>query len=208
MKPYCPTFPSRSSRARSGLHAFTLPEIMVVMAIFSLLAVVLVSSQLFGMRMYRISETKLSATASGRKALNEVRNEVRSGKLLIIGNGDESTFHPVADNSPQIGNALQIYPSTDTNTYVRFYLDTNDATLDRITSDTSNPQILASYITNYVVFQAEDFQGNVLTNNDNNRVVHMTLKFYQWEFPIAAVGHGGLYDYYQLQTRITRRLIE
>jgi hypothetical protein len=59
-----------------------------------------------------------------------------------------------------------------------------------------------------MVFRAEDFRGNILTNDRNNRVIRMMLEFYQWEYPIASAGPGGMYDYYRLQTRITRRLIE
>ena len=199
---------SLAGASRAGRLAFTLAEMMVVMAVFSLLMVVLVTSQLFGMRMYRISETKLSATAGGRKALNQVRNEIRSGKILVVGNGNLSSFSRVAANLPQTGNALQIYPTTDTNNFVRYYLDTNNATLARITSANPSPEVLARFITNQVIFQAEDFNGNVLTNNDNNRVVHITLEFFRWEYPITTIGNGAMYDYYGLQTRITRRLIE
>jgi len=39
-------------------------------------------------------------------------------------------------------------------------------------------------------------------------VIRMMLEFYQWEYPLAAAGQGAMYDYYRLQTRITRRLIE
>jgi hypothetical protein len=36
----------------------------------------------------------------------------------------------------------------------------------------------------------------------------MMLDFYQWEFPVAQAGAGAFYDYYHLQTRMTRRTIE
>ncbi len=202
---------SNSSRpirlSRMGVRAFTIAEIMIVMAIFSLLVLALVSCQLFAMRLQRISETKLAATAAGRKALNQVRNEIREGKVLTIGNGNDVSFAIIPDNTLQIGNALQISLTTNTSTYIRYYLDTNGC-LNRVTSLGGQPQILASYITNQLVFQSEDFRGNVLTNDQNNRVIRMLLEFYKWEYPITTVGSGGMYDYYRLQTRITRRMIE
>jgi hypothetical protein len=67
---------------------------------------------------------------------------------------------------------------------------------------------VAPYITNQLVFQAEDFQGNVATNYVNNRIIRLTLEFYQWEWPLAQAGSGSMYDFYQLQTRMARRLIE
>jgi prepilin-type N-terminal cleavage/methylation domain-containing protein len=193
---------------RRNSCAFTLPEIMVTMAIFTLLFAVLISCQIFGMRLKSISETKLAATAGGRKALNQVRSEIREGKILIVGTGNNSSFTNIPDNTPQTGNALQISLTTNTGTYIRYYLDTNDNCLKRVTSLNGQVQILASFITNRLVFQAEDFKGNVLTNDQNNRVVRMILEFYRWEYPVATVGSNGMYDYYRLQTRITRRLIE
>ena len=200
MKVFHPPTPRR--------RAFTLPEIMSVMALFSLLLLALISSQIMGIKMYRISESKLTATAGGRRALDQVRDEIRSGKVLLVGNGSSSTFTPSADNQPNIGNAVQIYATTNTNTFVRYYLDANDDRLKRVKSGSTNVQVIANYVTNDIAFRAEDFRGQVLTNNQNNRVIRMVLEFYQWEFPVATVGTNGLYDYYRLQTRITRRTIE
>lgn len=189
-------------------RGFTLAELMTAMAIFSLVVVAMVSIQIFGMRMYRISETKLAATANGRRALNQIRDDIRTAKILIVGNGTGATFSKIPDNQPQIGNAIQIYPTTNLNNYVRYYLDSSDNSLKRLVSVNNATEVIASYITNQLVFQAEDYRGNVLTNDQNNRVIHMTVEFYQWEYPVASAGNGGMYDYYRLQTRITRRAIE
>jgi len=193
---------------RTISRAFTLPEIMIVIAIFSLLLLVLVSSNIFGLRMYRIAETKLSATADGRKALNEIREKIRQSKIVVIGNGNSSGFTNIGDDLLQIGNALQVYPTTNLNIFTRYYLDSGDNNLKRIASGSTEPSIVSRFVTNRLIFQAEDFRGNILTNDNNNRVVRMTLEFSQWEYPVATVGKGGLYDYYRLQTRVTRRLIE
>ena len=79
------------------------------------------------------------------------------------------------------------------------------------TSTTTNIVTLAGYITNTIVFDAEDFQGNIVVNNPkNNQVYKMELDFYQWEYPIAFIGGIGLnaYDFYRLRTRICRRAID
>ena len=67
---------------------------------------------------------------------------------------------------------------------------------------------MASAISNQVVFTAENHLGQVLTNNNNNRVIGLTLQFYQLQYPTINIGPGGLYDFYQLRTRITRRALE
>jgi prepilin-type N-terminal cleavage/methylation domain-containing protein len=204
MKTFAPILFPRGSKAR----AFTLAEMMIVVAIFSLLAIALISCQLFGLRLYHVSETKLAATADGRRALNQVREQVRQAKLVYVGNGDATGFTKIQDDSPQIGNALQIYATTNLNVYTRYYLDSEDKDLKSVTASDTTPLVIARFVTNQMVFQAEDFNGVVLTNDVNNRVIRMTLEFYQWEYPITTIGQGGLYDYYRIQTRVTRRLIE
>jgi hypothetical protein len=199
---------SASSRYPPTRSAFTLAEIMTAMGLFSLVVIGVVYSQLFGMRMFNITSTRLGASDNARKVLNPVRDDIRSGKILYVGNGGSAGFTNIAQNGPRQGNALQIYPTTDTNVFIRYYLDTASQSLQRTASGTGQAQVLALYLTNQIAFVAEDFAGNTLTNDQNNRVIRMVLDFYQWEFPVAQVGGGAFYDSYHLQTRITRRTIE
>ena len=87
-------------------------------------------------------------------------------------------------------------------------MDPKESALKSMASGSSAATVVASFVTNALVFRAEDFLGNVLTNNQDNRVIKMTLEFYQLQYPIVRIGPGYLYDYYRLQTRITRRAIE
>jgi hypothetical protein len=68
---------------------------------------------------------------------------------------------------------------------------------------------LCDYMTNQLIFDAEDMYGNILTNNQNNRVIGITMQFSKWEYPIARFGSTNYdqFDYYQLRTRATRRAI-
>lgn len=191
--------------------AFTLSELLVAMAVFTMLMAGLVSANLAGIRLRRVTETKLSATANARRALNSIREEVRTAKLLSVGAGTQSTFQQVPSLAQQVGNSLQIYATTNTNNFVRYYLDASEQSLMRVTSSNSSPTVLAGNITNQLVFTAEDFKGKVLTNSQNNRVIRMVLEFYQKEYSLAQTGsnsNNGMYDYYRVQTRITRRAIE
>ena len=115
------------------------------------------------------------------------------------------------------GNALQIYQTTNVGLpYSIYYLDTSTSTnylmLETFTSTGTNLTTLASYITNQIVFDAEDYLGNTMSNSlKNNQVYHVTLQFYQWEYPIAFIGtNTGLneYDYYQLRTKVSRRALD
>jgi len=195
--------PTQSRLVRRDLiGAFSLPELLITLAIFSLLVAAMVSTQVCGLRLYRIADTKLRATADSRQVLDHVRDEIWSGKLLFIGNGDRTTFALVPDNAPHTGNALKICATTDTNSYAYYFLDTADSCLKRMSSSNSAVMVIARNVTNQFVFSAEDFQGNTVTNYQNNRVIKMTLQVHQPEY------FGGLAEYYQLQTRVTRRAIE
>jgi len=196
------------SLLRPGTRAFTLNEILTVVAIFGLLVLATVASQLFGLRMYQISQSKLTITAGARSVLNHARDEIRSGKYLYIGAGTSGSFTPVSGNNVQAGNALKICATSDTNSYVYYFRDDGDSCLKRRVSGSTETQVLARYVTNEVVFQAEDFEGNILTNALNNRVVKVTLQFLQPEYPVASMAHGGKYNCYQLQTSISRRSID
>jgi hypothetical protein len=197
-----------SPRSPATRSAFTVAEIMTAMGLFSLVVIGVVYTQLFGMRTFNVTSTRVSASDNARKVLNRVRDDVRSGKLLYVGSGSSTGFTHIALNSPHQGNALQIYPTSNTNVFIRYYLDLASQSLKRTASGTGQVQVLAPFLTNQIAFIAEDFAGHTLTNDQNNRVIRMVLDFYQWEFPVAQVGAGAYYDSYHLQTRVTRRTID
>jgi type II secretory pathway pseudopilin PulG len=217
----------------AGAAAFTLAEMLITMGIFSMVIIAMVATQLFGLRIYTLAATKLNATAGCRKALNQVRDQVRQAKTLNVGNCNSTpgSFNALGMTNNQVGNALMVYPTTDTNVYTCFYLDSTSTTNCNLKQFTvarnpantnlllTNTFTLAGYITNQDIFTAQDWRGNVLTNENqvdntlesipNRLVILMKMQFYMWEYPIAYVGtntgYGNMYDYYQLRTKITRR---
>jgi hypothetical protein len=181
---------------------------MIAMGIFMFIIGGMVASQIFGMRVYTVAATKLSATASGRKTLNAMRDEIRSSQQTYVGIYANGTFKQMTNGYPQIGNAVQLFTTTNnaSTNFVVFYMDpgTNEViSVDNL----GNQEVLAKYMTNVYCFQAEDYRGNILTNYQNNPVIRVTMSFYQWEYPIGYVAGVGMdaYDYYYLRTRITRR---
>src|ERR1700722_12868420 len=214
-------FPNNQTSPRpKNISAFTLVEMMMSVWIYLFIFIgVMVAIQIFALRVYTLAATKLSATTGGRETLNQIRDTIREAKTLQVGNcttAGASSFSAVSATSAAQGNALEIFPTTNSLSYTIFYLDTSTPTnyLDEytVTSTGTNLTQLASYITNTIIFDAEDFQGNVVTNNPkNNQVYRMTLQFYQWEYPIAFVGtNNGLneYDFYQLRTKVSRRALD
>lgn len=186
------------SRQRDA--GFTLPEIMISMTVFLLVILGVLATHIFGLKLATVNQTKLVATHNAREALNRVREDIRSAKIVYVGNGNASSFTRIAPNHPQEGNAILIHRTLNTNGFVQYYLDASDDTLKRRTSAGQTVDV-ANFVTNLVLFHAENYLGQVLTNDQNNRVIRMNLEFYQWEFPEA-------FDYYGLQTKVTRRAIE
>lgn len=196
------------ARHNGRLRAFTLVEQMVTMAIVAFLAAALVGTHLFGLRMFQLTKAKLGASDEARAAISKLVEEIRSGKTLRIGSGNISSFTEVGVNSPQRGNAIQIYPTTNINSFVRYYWDATDRKLKRTTDGASSIHVVASSVSNELIFTSEDCRGAVLTNNENNRVIGLTLQFYQLHYPVVSIGPGNYYDFYQLRTKITRRTLE
>ena len=208
---------ARSLRAM----AFTLVEMVMVVGIFLFIFVgVMTAVQIFGLRIYTLEATKLVATQGARSALNAIRDEVRGSKNVYIGNCTgigTNTFTLVNANSTNMlqGNAIIVYPTTNINYYNIYYLDTNTTTNILTQFNITNGAVvystqLSSYITNQIIFDAENYQGTIGTNYtalDNREIIKITMQFSQWEYPIAFVGGVGFnaYDYYQLRTRVFRR---
>lgn len=140
--------------------------------------------------------------------VNQVATDIRSAGRVRVGNGDATTFTEVVFGQRLEGNAILVYPSKlNTNNYVCYYCDVADQLLKRAVSGASEV-VLARSVTNALVFTSEDAQGQVLSNNFNNRVIGMTLRFYQDPNGNGSTGRGFLYDYFQIHTRVTRRALE
>ncbi len=194
--------------SRRWERAFTLTELMVGVSVLIVVLLGVLSGHFFGMKMFQITKAKLGASDEARKAVAKLTDEVRGAKWLQVGTGNAISFSPIPDGEPQRGSAVEIYSTEGTNQFVRYFLDTEEKRLKRITSENSSPQIIATAITNQIVFASENRSGTVLTNSENNRVLSLTLQFYQIQYPIVKVGPGEYYDFYQLRTRITRRTLE
>jgi hypothetical protein len=217
----------RQQRTRCG---YTLVEVLLSAGIYLFILVgVLVAIQIFALRIYTIGATKLVATGGSRKALNQIRDDIRQAKLLQVGSADNlGNFTPFMGTNSAVGNALAVFSTTNLSApFSLYYLQTN--TISGVSSNvllwvsvTASSVVtnsLAAYITNLDIFAAEDWNNWPATGTPvtivsnamlNNQVYSIKLQFWQWEYPIAVVGGSGLnaYDYYQLRTRIYRRAID
>jgi type II secretory pathway pseudopilin PulG len=186
-------------------RAFTLTEVMVSTAVCLLVMSGVITTYLFGLRLFEFTKPKLSASDDAREAVSRLAEEVRSAHIIRIGHGSLSNFTEVVPNVLQRGTAIQIYASTNTNVFTRYYWDAVDRKLKRTTNGSTFACVVANSVSNDLVFTSEDFKGTVLTNNLNNRVIGLKLEFYQIQYPVIKVGPGEYYDYYKMETRLTRR---
>jgi hypothetical protein len=207
---------------RRNVRGFTLAEMVIAVGVFLFIFTgAMVGVQIFGLRIYTLAATKLVATAGGRQALNQIRDQIRECKMVYVGNCSSpsySSFALIGTTNSQQGNALILYPTTNTTWYSIYYLDTNNAPTNCLTQfnvtnsvTTCYTKILAKYVTNQIVFDARDWQNHIVSNEaclDNRLLIEVTMQFSQWEYPIAKVGPTNgwnAYDYYQLRTRVLRR---
>jgi prepilin-type N-terminal cleavage/methylation domain-containing protein len=215
------TFPKNTGKRTC--QGFTLLEMMVASFIYlTIFITALISLQIFAMRVYTLGATKLTATQGCRKTLDIFRDDVRQGKLIQVGNVTDNSydsFTPVAVTNNAVGNAIQIFQTTNTSAGAPmsiYYLQTNyTGTMSSnnimaylATATGTNLLKLTTYVTNSVIFAAVDCWGsNIVNQMNNNQVYTITLQYYQWEYPIGYIGGQGFnaYDYYQLRTRVCRR---
>jgi prepilin-type N-terminal cleavage/methylation domain-containing protein len=201
MKRLVPFSSSARSRSSKPVQGFTLPEILIAMTVFMLVVAGVVYANLFGLKMFQINQGKLMEVEWSRSTFGKITDEVHTCNNVLIGNGTNGGYTGLLDGEAQQGSSLLIYPTTDTNTYIFYYFNPSDQTFRRTTQVPDSTVILAESVTNSIIFSAQDFSGNVLTNKENNRVIHLKLEFVQPDRFLLGP------DYYKLETSMTRRAL-
>jgi hypothetical protein len=202
------TFPQTSFRSGietrvSRVRALTLSELLVTVAVFSVVIVGVVELHLFGLHQNQIVESKLGASDQARISYSRLIEEIRAAKMWQIGNGSESGFTAIPNGTPQQGSALQLYPTASTNSFIRYYFDNGERQLRRVQSGVADSELTAEYLSNDTLFQAEDHRGSVKTDLSYKYVIRVRFEFFQYEYPRVYVGPGQFYDYYKLEFRVT-----
>jgi len=189
----------------------TLAEMMVAMGVFSLAVLGVVYTQMFIMKYNELTSSKLGSSEMSRMSFNDLLSDVRTSWTWAIGTGDQTSFTPVPNGNPQLGNALQISPTQNTNNYVRYFFTTQvtpsltNFMLCRMTNGMSSHTVIAQNLTNNLytnMFVAEDYLGNMLTTLRYKYVIHITLEFCQYQYPLTRVGPGYYYDDYKMEFRV------
>jgi prepilin-type N-terminal cleavage/methylation domain-containing protein len=193
-------FAATCRRARA--RGFTLPEILIAMTILILVVTGILAAHVFGLKMLQTNQTKLTATEWSRNNFGKLTGEIHSCYQVQVGTITNGAFAGLLDGEAQQGNSLIIYPTSDTNHFIVYFLNHPDQTLRRTTELPGTAMVLAENVTNNIAFSAHDLSGNFLTNNLNNRVIHVMLEFFQPALFLQSA------QYYKLETSVARRALQ
>ena len=193
---------------RRGTRSFTLTEMMAACGVLGLVMAAVVFGNLHGLRMIEATQPKLAAESEARRLFSRLSAEIASAKLLRVGEGDASIFTPVETDAPKQGGALKLRPTSDTTTFVLYFRDSADQTLKRYSTESLDTAVVASSVTNDLVFAAVDYRGfpdGVLTNHQRNMAISVLLQFSEIEGTSTPVGPDRYFKSHQFQTEIARR---
>ncbi|HZV33654.1 MAG TPA: prepilin-type N-terminal cleavage/methylation domain-containing protein, partial [Verrucomicrobiae bacterium] len=160
---------TRKNACRASQGAFTLVEAMVSSALLLLIIGAVLTCHTTGLCFNLNVQSHVQNVQSARDALSCISEEVQSANSLQVGTGTASHF--VASTNLQQGNALRIYPSTNTNQYIYYYYDSGTSNLNKIPLYDTNIVTVATAITNSQPFSLQTFSGTILTNNSVNSAV-------------------------------------
>src|ERR1035437_8563476 len=180
-------------------QAYTLVEMMVASALFSLVVLGILACHLAGLRFQQLIQPKLLNAQYERQTIGRLIEEAPCANSLQVGTGSLSAFTAAGPTNIQAGNALRIYTSTNTAQYIYYFHDLASATVQRVPFQSTNANIIASAVTNHTIFAMQDFAGNAFTNSQNNAVMSLLLQFY------VASAWKGIGDSVQVRTKVTRR---
>jgi prepilin-type N-terminal cleavage/methylation domain-containing protein len=186
-------------------QGFTLPEILIAMTVFTFVLAGILAANLFGLRMFQANEAKLNATGWSRNTFGKITDEIHACTSVTVGKmTTNGIFEGLLPGDVQQGSAIEIQPTTNTASLIYYFVDSLDGTFRRTLSAPigTNTIILADSVANTTIFKAQAFSGQVLTNSQNNQVIHLTLEFYQPEHYLVGP------DYYKLETSVTRRAVQ
>jgi hypothetical protein len=193
-------------RNSPGERALTLAEIMITMSVFSLLVIGLVYTGMFCFRLDELANSKVGVSDSARRGFDKLSGDIRAAKMWYIGSGSQTTFSPCGNATNQIGNALKVHYTTDTNSYVIYFFDTNACTLYRYTNGMITSKAIVNGLTNVsgnsMSFHAERYDGTALSDLQFKYVIVAIMEFYQYQYPLTKVGPTYFYNYYKMQLKV------
>jgi type II secretory pathway component PulJ len=199
------------SRRKGRSLGFTLAEALVASTTLVMVIGGVIAANLWGMAMLQRSQIWLSTGDDARETMGLLHQDVRTASTIYVGTGSLAGFTAAGATNVQAGNAMLIYASTNTNSWVLYYYDTTSNTLYRTNWDgtsvgdfrlaTANPITNDNYI-----FTMQDYLGNALSNATPYPVIAVYLSFTSLQNPQIEIAPGSPVDFYQINSRIAPRM--
>jgi hypothetical protein len=192
--------------------------VMIATTLMGIVMIGILSSNYLGLRENQLMGSKAGASDSSRFAVNDLLQDIRAAKGYQIGSVSGTNIFTAITNGNQQGQALILYPilistneSIDTTKYILYYYDLSDSAnsdgrLWRYVSTNQATSVIASNLINTLYFTSEDYSGATQTVRTYKGVIHTTLQFCQFQYPLTTVGSNSLYDYYRIDCRATPHL--
>jgi len=198
----------------------TLVEVMIASTLMVLVLAAILAANYIGLRENQLMASMGGASNTSRYAVNDLLNDIRMAKGYQIGNVSGTNFSgfTTITNAMLRGTALILYPilistneSIDYTKYILYsfdltYSNNNDSQLWRYVSTNQTSAVMASNLINTLYFTSENFYGTVQINQTYKSVIHTTLQFCEYQYPLTKVGSNYLFDSYYIDCRATPHL--
>jgi hypothetical protein len=198
----------------------TLVEIMIAMSLMLVVMGALVAANLIGFQENQYLVAKAGATNTSRNAVNRMLNDIRMAKGFAIGSisGTNFTSFSAISSGLYQGTALQLYPilvstndSIDYTKYILYSFDLSQTNVSngrlwRYVSTNQVSSVVASNLINTLFFSSESYSGTNQYLPTYKNVIHTTLQFCEFVYPVTMVGSNQLFEYYRIDCRATPHL--
>ncbi len=155
-----------------------------------------------GLKLQGYVQPKVENAQYSRETISRMIEEVRCANSTQIGTGAFSAFTACGGSKLQVGNALRIFPGSNTTQCIYYYLDTNNWNLMRMDYGVTNAADTIAYsVTNNPIFSMESYSGTTLTNIQNNSVLSVLLQMRR------TTTMQNVTDTCQVRAKMTRRNI-
>jgi Tfp pilus assembly protein PilW len=192
---------------RRLIRGLTIVEMMITMGIFGFAMTAFIYAYIFGLKQDQLVQSKLGASDESRRSFEKVARDIRCANSHAVGNYASGTFTPIANGTSQVGNSLRIYLNSTNANNIIYYFDTSSTNgawkLCRIHTGDAASTVIASHLQNSATFSAEDCHGVVQSSMLDKDVIHFTLDFVEYQYPLTKVGVNYLYDRYVMDFRAT-----
>jgi len=188
-----------------GGGGFTLPELLLSVSVFVVVAGAMVSLNLFGLRMMQLVNPKVVLDQKMRVLSTRLYDDLSAARSVRVGNGNLAGFTEAVPGMLQRGNSLELRIGTNAAEYVRYFHDTSSQELRRFHSSDTSAVPVISNVTNSLVFRLEDQTGNVVTNAAPGRLVNIDLQFGMLAGSGTPIGPTFLYKGFRYSDHVAVR---